>query len=674
MSDEFGFDAALAKPDSDEFGFDAASTPTRPQVSAPPEDRGHFNPLGAALKLAGSAAGSVAGGYRGLYDVATGKSAEQAAKDVTTTQEALTPTVNPATEEALASKYNPLNWVGMAGKYAGEKAQELGASPGVATAVETGINALPMLAGVRGIREPLANRFTSQAPVNPVTAIDTALEGTGKTIRDLSPELQAKTLEAATQGPLRADILKAQVDADGITSLTEGQATGDPHLFAKEVETAKRAGKDQPPPGSQEYASHFERQRQDLLNYLDNKLGAGVGVTPESAGTAAITKIAQIDKNLSDGVNQAYNKVRDSEGRSAKLDPEDFYTKAESALERDNSTAFLPKEIAGIYDAYTSGKMPLTVDSMMSFDKILSRAARTTQDGNALHAINIVRKALNDTSISGEAGAQAAADYAAARNLARQRFELTDPKSQRYIPAYDAAMKAMGNASHDEFIAALQNGTANISGAKWFDSNVAKATPSAAKKLMQGFNAVGATNEASLLQQGLLRSIRDDVVKGNPLVGERQNLSGDALSRVLADKSPTLSQVLSPDAMEGLNKLSRTATKIQRAPQGSPINYSGTSAALDYMGQVPGQVAKQAATAAGGAVAGPVGAAAVEGGIRLRDVLKGSKAAKQARAEAERAVNPPLSEAAPTPSLGQRFAKRAAEGLTLSQFLGDRNE
>lgn len=670
MNDEFGFDAALAKPDSDEFGFSAAAEPSPPAQ----EDRGHFNPIGAAAAIGGSALGSVAGGYRGIYDLATGKTPEEAAADVKATQEKLTPKVNKATEEVLNSKYNPLNWIGMAGKYAGEKAQELGASPAVATAVETGVNALPGLAGVRGIREPIVNKLTSQAAANPVEAVNSALQGSGKSIADLSPELQHEALVAAQQGPLRAELLKSQADADGITRLTEGQASGDPHLFAREVEAAKRAGKETPPPGSQEYAARFDQQRKDLLNYFDNKLGAGSGVTPESAGTATVSKIAQIDKGLSDAVTTAYNKVKDSQGRSAKLDTEDFYTKAETALERDNSAAFLPKDLAGIYDDYTSGKIPLTVDSMISFDKTLSRAARSTQDGNAYHAINLVRKALNDTSISGDAGVQAAADYAAARNLARQRFELSDPKSQNYIPGYDAVMKAMGNASHDEFIAAVQNGTANVSGANWFKSNVANATPSGAKKLMQLLDATGSANESGLLRQGLMRSLRDDVVKGNPQVGERQSLSADALSKALKNKSATLSEVMPADSMAELNRLSRVASKIQTAPPGAPINYSGTSAALDYMNQLPGQMGKHAATAAAGAVAGPYGAAAVEGGFRLRNILKSSKEANVARSEAERAVNPPLSQAKAAPSGAAQFAKRAAEGITLSELLGNRSE
>jgi len=702
MDDEFGQDADWtpasgtstdAPTRSDEFGPDEAWQKAKKADGVynplnPRESRGVFNPLGAAAAMGGSALGSILGGYRGIYDAVVDKTPDQAADDVRATQDFFKPKVNDATAATLSSKYNPLNLLPNAAKAGGEGVYlatstmrpngsfvEGTGSPAAAALTEAGINGATALAGLGGARLAAGGAGAGSAGVTEAEALATAqkaLQGSNVNVADLSPALKQKIVDDLQTGPARPEVIRAQADADGITRLTEGQATMDPTRWAFEKNLAKLATKDKPVPGSVEYAQHFQQQGRDLLGYLDNNLGAGTALSASDAGNSALTRLAQIGKQKEQAVTDAYNAVRDSSGRTANLDPEDFYMKAQGALEHDGSQKFLPPKIAELYDDYTNGRVPLNVDSMMTFDKILSRESRTNQNGNETHAVNLVRGALNDTNIASDAGQQTAAAYAQARSLARQHFELSDPKSQNYIPGYGAMQKAMGNAYHDEFIAALQNGTANVDPAKWFSQNVYKAPPAGAKKLVGLLNDAGASDEVENLGQGVISSVKGDVVKGNAGVDGSPNLSADGLNKLLKNRRATLQEVLPQDKMDGLDRLSRTATRVISGPPGAPVNYSNTASALNNFGQIAANLGKSGVSAAAHAIAGPAGGAAVEGAMTLKDLVNKVGAGSRAKAEAQAGTNPSFAGDIPAKA-GEKLLRRsgvaAGRGVPLASLI-----
>lgn len=158
---------ALQQPDgkSTTAAAPKAETPKRvdfePLIKAKVEDARAAVGETAAHLLTGIGS-TIIGGWRGLSEIARGGSLADAANAVR--EETEKRTYQPesaggkAGAEALASDYNPLNWPGMLAKKAGEKAQDLGASPGVATAIETGLNAAPLLfaRGGKGAAKPAA--------------------------------------------------------------------------------------------------------------------------------------------------------------------------------------------------------------------------------------------------------------------------------------------------------------------------------------------------------------------------------------------------------------------------------------------------------------------------------------------------------------------------------------
>ncbi len=102
--------------------------------------------LGAGVVNAVTGIGSsIIGGWRGISELAKGNSLEDAAKAVQEEQQ--NRTYQPTSEggqkvvAALTSPANPMNWIGVGAKKAGELAQDAGASPALATGIETGINA-----------------------------------------------------------------------------------------------------------------------------------------------------------------------------------------------------------------------------------------------------------------------------------------------------------------------------------------------------------------------------------------------------------------------------------------------------------------------------------------------------------------------------------------------------
>lgn len=520
----------------------------------------------------------------------------------------------------------------------------------------------PFTAAANGIRNMLGKSSNGAANAAAQGTIDKVLGEAGIKQTDLPPEMIQGVREqiahaVKTGGDVDQGSLLAQAEAASLPipiKLLRGQASGDAAQYAAEQEAAKIAGKG-PNPALQQMTEN----NQKLMDNL-GAMGAKDAPSAAAAGTAGLTSLAKMDQKLDQAKNSAYAAVKDSQGRSAKLNPEAFYMNAESALERDNAGSFLPENIRSIYEDVTEGRLPFTVDTMTSLDKILSRAQRTNTDGNAAHAIGLVRSALADTPVDGEMGQQAIAAYTKARGLAKAQFALSDPKEQTFIPAYAAMLKGMGNASHDEFIAALQGGTANVDPEKWFTSSVMRDTPGAVKKLMGFIKGDAATTQT--LQHGTMGAIKDQVVKGNDAAG-RATFSNNAMEKVM-DRAATLREILPTDTVSALGRLYNTSSRISGVPYKAAVNWSNTAAASVNL-----QTAKEAAGVLGGAAAHaiPGGSQVIAGAGVVGDLAK----ARAARKAAQDATQPLY--AAPGKEVGS--LKRAAYGaaVPLSSLLSGRD-
>jgi len=321
---------------------------------------------------------------------------------------------------------------------------------------------------------------------------------------------------------------------------------------------------------------------QKLIGNLD-AIGAAGAPDAAEAGKQALIAAARIDQGLDRAKNAAYAAVRDHSGQSATLDPEALFMGAEGRFEANkigtvgDIDKYFPSvggigRIKEMYDELTTGKVPFTVENMQLFDKMLSRAQRGAEPSTAF-ALGQVRSALAETPVATEAGEQAIAAYNTAKGLARAQFALSDPKSQAFIPGYKAMLDAMGNASHDEFIGALEAGTSNANPEKWFTQQVFQASPSAVKKLVgylgQDQGAVDA------IQRGTLGEIRDRVVSRGDAIG-RGVFSNAQMGRVM-DRAATLREILPEGTVNTLGNLYDTSSRISGVPYKSAVNWSNTA-------------------------------------------------------------------------------------------------
>lgn len=114
--------------------------------------------LGTAAHVATGIGSSIVGGLKGVGELMTGGTMDDAANAVTQYQQDHTyqPEAGSGAEkgvQAFESPFNPLNWVPIASKKLGEFSQEhLGASPGIATGIEVAGNVVGPAALLKGAR------------------------------------------------------------------------------------------------------------------------------------------------------------------------------------------------------------------------------------------------------------------------------------------------------------------------------------------------------------------------------------------------------------------------------------------------------------------------------------------------------------------------------------------
>lgn len=109
-----------------------------------------FGPTEAALQMGSGMAGAVAGGLRGVVDLATGQGADKAAEDVQSTQSAMT--YQPRTESGkmiAGAVAAPANLLAKGGDIAGQTASDVTGSPAVGAAVNTAVQSIPAMFGAK---------------------------------------------------------------------------------------------------------------------------------------------------------------------------------------------------------------------------------------------------------------------------------------------------------------------------------------------------------------------------------------------------------------------------------------------------------------------------------------------------------------------------------------------
>lgn len=246
-------------------------------------------------------AGIIAG-WRGMSELAQGRGMSEAADAVN--EELENRSYTPESERVaavMASPWNPVNWFGVAGKKAGEVAQDVGAPPSVATGVETAISTAPLLLMRAGAAErPMSGiRMTER----PITAAETAA-ATERAVLPLEEQMR------------RGDVLKRV----GIEEGRKSALTGNAKEAAGDYQQSKLANQ-----AGDSMRAKLDAERTALTQHAENIVrdtGGTMGsdsATTYARGNTILEPLDKLSEHFDSAIKSLY-KQADERAGGVKID------------------------------------------------------------------------------------------------------------------------------------------------------------------------------------------------------------------------------------------------------------------------------------------------------------------------------------------------------------------
>ena len=429
--------------------------------------------------------------------------------------------------------------------------------------------------------------------------LDSAVKSQGGTLDDLTysvrTQLQKDMKQAMQKGDMSPDVVRRLVDyrTTGLTP-TAGSLTLDPGIVTRQKNLAA-LGVSSKDPKLQELAQIQSRNNKKLIENINN-LGADKSGSNYNAGNKIIEAIDEKNTIEMAKIDKLWNKARDTQGRSAALDPSAFTQKANNLLDEKMVGDLLPSDIRNKLNSIAKGETPLTVDVAEQFKTNMATLSRNTLDKSVKLALGQVRQALDDTPLlkGQDIGKESIKAFNTARRATYKWMSKVDD-----IPALKAVRDGV---EPDKFTQNYIIGTGkagsinNVMKLK----NLLKDDPQAL--------AVVKDNVAQFLKGKALSGAADEV----------GTFSQAGFNRALKSIGDEKLQILFGDEYKILKSIGRVASYEQVQPSGSAVNNSKTAAAaisgiLDGIGgstlvrRVPygaGLVADPAKTIAGSIEAG----------------------------------------------------------------------
>lgn len=463
--------------------------------------------------------------------------------------------------------------LGEAGDWAANKITDKTGNAGLGAAADVGVNALPALLGLRGGRgvvgagtraagdaftSPLAGPrgFPGTPEANAYSRESLGAAAAAPQLENLSPALRAEVERQVSQGGgVSREALTRQVQADQLPvrmQLTEGQATQDPVTISNEM---NRRGKDPA------FAGRFNEQNSQLAENLDEIRAAeaptAAGNDHLQNGQSLVDMYKRRDAAERETISGAYKDLTEANGGNFPVDGVAFVDAADVALKKQMKGRYVPDAIKADMEDFRNGE-PMTFEHFENLRTNLAAEARKADrsgDGNAAHAVNVVREALESLPMGPEStGLKVIADKA--RGLAKARFDKI-----RSDPAYKAVTEddvPEGNPSPlaDDFVQKyIVRGKA---------ANIAKM-----REHLGGEDEAHGTIAAASLNYLKSKS-------GINIYTNEGNFSQAGYNRALGELTPKLNHLVSPETAEHLQSLGDVARYTQAQPRGSFVNNSNT--------------------------------------------------------------------------------------------------
>jgi len=356
----------------------------------------------------------------------------------------------------------------------------------------------------------------------------------------LQAALKDKKIDTSFIRHIEADSLPVPI------RLTEGQATGD---IVKLSNEQNRRGKDS------ELAQRFNEQNGLLIENINEIRGRAA---PDAYGTKIIENsqgiidaYKTIDGARNEKISAAYKTLEDANGGQFPIDGVKLASNAEVMLGKKLKTEFLPSSIKSQLERFKSGE-PMTFEQFEAMRTNLAaeiRKAERSGDGNAAMASSIVREALEQLPLTGQAAAKLKPLADTARGLAKERFDMLK-KDPAYKAAVDDAVPA------DKFLQKFVVNGVN-------------------KNIATMVNHLGKDSVAHQhMAAGTVNWLKDKA----GIVDETGNFTQAGFNKALKqlDDVKNMEQIFTPDAASQLKTLGNVARYTQAQPRGAFVNNSNT--------------------------------------------------------------------------------------------------
>jgi len=372
-------------------------------------------------------------------------------------------------------------------------------------------------------------------------------------------ELLDQVKQAVKSGGIDEAALKRYADYKAVGATpTKGRVTLNQIQLTNEKNLAK-IGASGSHDKSLQALSNIEQENDALLTQRINEIGAEKSGDAITDAVTLMKSLRKIDKPIRKAVDKAYQSVRDSEGRYARLNTKFFSETANNYLDEQQLGSALPDRTRTLLNDLSSGKIPFNVNTIMQTDKRLSGQMSDALSGSnpnreAAKAIAQIRKALFETPVENAAGEQSLALYEKARKMAAGRFSIIDD-----TPALKAALD---KAEPDKFVQTFIVGggnKANLSDVK-----------SLAKQLSKNPEAfdIAKNQIAKYLRDRATGGAADEVAKFSASnYNKALNQLGDAKLKLFFGKK----------GLQELKRIGRVASYEKFRPEGSAVNTSNTA-------------------------------------------------------------------------------------------------
>lgn len=382
--------------------------------------------------------------------------------------------------------------------------------------------------------------------------------------------------------------------------LTEGQATGDLVKISKEMNQRGT-------PEGQPLAYRLNEQNKALA---ENVPAIREQAAPDVYSTktidsseALIDAYKTLDKDRNAKITTAYKALEDANGGTFPVDGVQLAKNAEALLSKKLKSEFLPPSIKAQLERFKSGE-PMTFEQFEAMRTNLAaeiRKAERSGDGNSSMASSLVRQALEDLPLTGDAAAlKPLAD--SARNLAKSRFD-----ALKQDPAYKAAVNE------------------TVPADKFLEKFVIRGVNKNVKTMVDtlGQDSIGHQH----MKAGTINWLSDKA----GLVEGKGNFSQANFNKALKslDDVRNYEQIFDPTTQLQLKTLGNVANYTQFQPRGAYVNNSNT---------LVGYLANKGANLAEGA--GNLAGLKFVGGVPVGTISRKFIQSRKAKTAVEKSLEP----------------------------------